>query len=36
MSPTDDDHRQHAQQLFRHLKIALVAGLVERDKDVVR
>jgi hypothetical protein len=29
MPPTCDDHRQHCQQLFRHLKIVLVTGLVE-------
>jgi hypothetical protein len=36
MPPTGDDPRQHGQQLFRHLEIALIAGLVERVKDVVR
>jgi hypothetical protein len=35
MPPTGDDHRQHGRQLFRHLQIALVAGLVEGGKDVV-
>jgi hypothetical protein len=36
MLPTGDNPRQHGQQLFCQLEIALIAGLVERGKDVVR
>jgi hypothetical protein len=36
MLRTGDNPGQHGQQLFRHIEIALIAGLVERGKDVVR
>jgi hypothetical protein len=35
MPRTGDNPRQHGQQLFRHLELALIARLVERGKDVV-
>jgi hypothetical protein len=36
MPRTGDNARQHGQQLFRQIEIALIAGLVERGEDVVR
>ena len=36
MPRTGDNPRQHGQQLFRQIEIALIAGLVERGEDVVR
>lgn len=34
--PAADDDLQHAEQLVGDFQIALVAGLVKREKDLVR
>jgi len=34
--PAGQHHFQNVQELLRHLKIALVAGMVEGDQNLIR